>query len=1537
MATVTNKECNIKIGGLTFHSDRELDAYLYEHRDSLKKAHVSGKFDKTYSLPTLSEAGYDKVMTASEESKQANEGKKKYVRVTEAYKYGGAVAVKGTAPFSTPFINYKDIKKDTKESIAKERNLEKDDPMVDKIIENQEKQDNMLDAELSMNIGTDVHAMLEYLCNEINERDIKDLKIPDRFLHGTFLRKALSDSLTEEEKDTLITNIFETTKGRVLALKALHGPGCKFATEVTLFAKQVHPDFLSAIAANKGVSDDYDTVRGTIDLIVIGEDGKYYPYDWKTSRNKIGLSTISTKLSEQDKQKSPSTRWSALKRRSIVAQTAAYTAMWAQYGIKLQDYKIENFLFTFDENNRVTGFSFDASANVYDDFFSTVKVHFPPHNTTTLAAMQEVDQEIATIIPDIGDTVQRKFSEDDITSYINKIVDNPKKVIPTRPSEESKGAFKFYRSSLVGGGTIYADSKEEMKSKLRQYYQDVNIKSATLNTELAEKIVEYSASRDSDAFMEWLTSIARPENNLYFQLRKYVKMGWTLDDSPELIANGFFVFSLGNRSELVLISSLPAHMKVSLHTDVDDNSKELTYKNKRNTILGYKLRDDEYGVDSRFVLPAEVGRILEMKAMSFISKNQDRFKAKPICQIKVLSFTSQDVVNDELWRLQLNWDTLKRLYKKNIDLTSINPACFMDDGEAAVYVADDAICCERESLFSSHEHLLESLHDSQELLKIIESIKRYINVRNLHVKKDDTYAYAIDRLLRAYNYLYGRDINIGVAEPDKGSVFAQPGSILPNGTRMASFDISLSANARTIGHIVDQYRRAIALDLNDLAFEWRKHMKAMQDERGESSTGGEHNWFQDWFVDDPTLMRLKNPYTDPYFQTRPAEKAAAIFFIEEINKYRNEKLFSDPDEKFDVPLFRSHGWEALSTLKFDYIKEKFSRIMDPLWEEWGGLDAAYRESVESHNELTGRVNPIANVNQDERQKILSSKGQEYYTKNIDILFLHAAEWNLKAKHGEHFIPIINGMRLFLATENQINNAKMDEIERSIDDYVRSVVFGENLMSNSERAAYGLFAAIASITSIATLGFKSRQLATEAITGWINLAKVSIASKGDKNTQTIMAGIDWNLYTEAMAENLTNSLHAGYLDSKSQQLSAAYAVFGFGLNGMADTFKYNRYGVKNLDKDIAYWTSSAGDYFNRNALLIMRLKKVGAYDAYDLDENGKLKYDMSKDERYKIYAKYREDASLVPASEIKEYSRQKQAYHDAMDTWIALGSEFAELKYGDDLPHALDLDEQKTLGTQADILYGNFDSQTKNLLSKTFLGSLFMQFKTYGYAKLLTYIKQGGAVNIFAKEYYREINPKTGKLERKVKIINSPEVQADTGQYYTEKFESEVTEEEWRSGNAVYIKDYAGSFMQGKLQETMGLLVALKNLDSEELHRIWNDPNARFNFINALWETIIMTLLAALITRAYGEDTVTNLTNQQWLTRWSYNMVTGIATDGPIWYTFESMFSQGTLPMISILKRYADNAIALLTGNSNIMFALTNTFGATQELSAYFKQ
>jgi len=52
---------------------------------------------------------------------------------------------------------------------------------------------------------------------------------------------------------------------------------------------------------------------------------------------------------------------------------------------------------------------------------------------------------------------------------------------------------------------------------------------------------------------------------------------------------------------------------------------------------------------------------------------------------------------------------------------------------------------------------------------------------------------------------------------------------------------------------------------------------------------------------------------------------------------------------------------------------------------------------------------------------------------------------------------------------------------------------------------------------------------------------------------------------------------------------------------------------------------------------------------------------------------------------------------------------------------------------------------------------------------------------------------------------------------------------------------------------------------------------------------------------------------------------------------ESMFSDGTVPLVSILKRYGDNFLSLIEGNSTVLQTFMNSFGATRELSAYFAE
>ena len=64
----------------------------------------------------------------------------------------------------------------------------------------------------------------------------------------------------------------------------------------------------------------------------------------------------------------------------------------------------------------------------------------------------------------------------------------------------------------------------------------------------------------------------------------------------------------------------------------------------------------------------------------------------------------------------------------------------------------------------------------------------------------------------------------------------------------------------------------------------------------------------------------------------------------------------------------------------------------------------------------------------------------------------------------------------------------------------------------------------------------------------------------------------------------------------------------------------------------------------------------------------------------------------------------------------------------------------------------------------------MQFKIYGYARLLRYIKSPGAVNVIINSPKKEIN-KEGKLEEVCMVVNESGTDAEI------KFKSQVTEEE----------------------------------------------------------------------------------------------------------------------------------------------------------------
>lgn len=126
--------------------------------------------------------------------------------------------------------------------------------------------------------------------------------------------------------------------------------------------------------------------------------------------------------------------------------------------------------------------------------------------------------------------------------------------------------------------------------------------------------------------------------------------------------------------------------------------------------------------------------------------------------------------------------------------------------------------------------------------------------------------------------------------------------------------------------------------------------------------------------------------------------------------------------------------------------------------------------------------------------------------------------------------------------------------------------------------------------------------------------------------------------------------------------------------------YHRYGNKSVFKmKWMYGMMNAGDWLSRSQILVAQLLKDNVWDAYSIDENGKLQYDTNKDGRDPL-----------------------------LKTTIKANLE----KDGITEPRAYDFNLTKSLKGQIDMVIGGFDRETRGMYSFKAYTKLLGQFKTY---------------------------------------------------------------------------------------------------------------------------------------------------------------------------------------------------------------------------------
>ena len=146
-------------------------------------------------------------------------------------------------------------------------------------------------------------------------------------------------------------------------------------------------------------------------------------------------------------------------------------------------------------------------------------------------------------------------------------------------------------------------------------------------------------------------------------------------------------------------------------------------------------------------------------------------------------------------------------------------------------------------------------------------------------------------------------------------------------------------------------------------------------------------------------------------------------------------------------------------------------------------------------------------------------------------------------------------------------------------------------------------------------------------------------------------------------------------------------------------------------------------------LIQSLKASGKAQRYAADpvsQTSGCRYPRSKRRYHPCEDQLKSDRASDPARKHEtthpDYLKEKSLYCTMIDDFNTAGFRNADgsllnAEKMDALPQAYTRTEGQSLKNYADLLYGHYDEESKSLLCDTFIGSIFLQYKTYITAKL----------------------------------------------------------------------------------------------------------------------------------------------------------------------------------------------------------------------------
>lgn len=1322
--------------------------------------------------------------------------------------------------------------------------------------------------------------------------------------------------------------------------------------------------FITEPAALGTLDNETKGVRfliGRIDMVVIDKDGNAHIVDYKTSPK-------------------PYNQYNDAKKLGYSYQLAAYSRILAQNGLKF------NAIRSFVAPIQLEGFRPDTDDSyvfdhikadtVLDELTSRIRTSESIiKNLNEVLSVQEnltatsenlitkVDRGMKLLFPEYG----KKKTEDEVRAMIEA----DKGFERRTDLEKPYGYFPKGSSSEP----IVADSETELIKKVMVYYntfqeqvkgQTVIIKNA-LKEGIKNNTTDVSLPSTSDENPAWLRNV----------LSKYLNNNWVvLEGDAYNSAEEFGVIFVQNkhtRHVEVITTSLNY---LDYNPSKNPHMKNLTYGLGESDIVENSKPDSG-------MLEATNGNIRLMETM-LVLNNMDFSDDVYISQIHVVNPVRGTGTWSPNEQLEYSFDKLMRLAKsqgkdvgennlykgkgrvkfankahlalltlKNIlNITGTRTAERFGGMASSISALDTFIQAgNREEVLVKLEELKTLMENDREIARYIKNPSSIID-ESYHVREAVT-AYA--QVLWAIAEYKGYDFKQQLQDHDKVvfSLKGFKGLYWQEGENPGNYASNiLNTASRVMQEAYQNVRDILSKDARavNIAVEKLKEREGYS-KATEYTIGNQSKLYSDivYKTDDGDLM-VKNPW-DPNCSLSPAKIEFTKMFLMEINKDRfpNKKLAEleamakrGDYDFFKLPLINaSKSGKAAQRTMFDAFKNRMKRFFDSSYYKDKVSDFLSEEEEINYKktEEVFKMNNMMDIGNGPNRKAFMAKqlakDPAYFEVDLEnILLTHKQAYTIQREMDAR-MPIIKAAAFSLKMMGDYMGKDFSADFETIEKTVKSKIKNESLIEDGNmKLLAGVTKDLQQMASWMALAFAPVQASGQMLNGLFTNIKLNWTSDREIFSKEHLI----SSFTEVGKD----IVHFGTKPTLCEAINKVFGINDMDMNTYAKNMSTNKHGIFHFMDRYAFKMSSRPDFYNRMTIFLSQMKADGCYEAHSLDADGNLKYDCTKDKRYK---------ALWDGS-----SKNSKEYKEALARYIPVAQQFVKegAKNSDGslfifnasdpakLPRAYTVQESESRKDVADSLYGYYDHTKKALFFGTYLGSLLGQMRTYWSAKKNQYLATGGSNHI--KGRYVQKKDDEGNLL-----------------FYKLKENGEVDETAWGiEDTGAPVMQWQGDYAEGVLVTLAGIMREVWNNDDKSLggmmstirEKFINNPDENYrrcyvtNLKILAYDMCMAIMLGAL---CLGLSVVYDDLEDDALK--SEDLTDVILADmfGLVYKTFnyakldffwwDSIFSP-TIDwnpfMLSTLTNTIEQVTDIATGDKNAFDAMTQMFGFARQNRPIFK-